>query len=164
MVQVATSADISGGLVAGHDGSKASHEAVRWAARTAVALGLPLHIVRTWTLTTAPRPASATMSYVPALTEFEAAVREALESDVARLGLPSECRVELHVVHGGAARRLLEAAAKADLLVVGARGAGGFLGLMLGSTADQLVRHAPCPVTVVPASTQNRASAVQSDP
>ena len=42
------------------------------------------------------------------------------------------------------------AAAHADMLVVGTRGAGGFLGLRMGSTADQVMRHAPCPVVVVP--------------
>ena len=34
----------------------------------------------------------------------------------------------------------------ADLLVVGPRGSGGFRGLGFGSTADQVARHAPCPV------------------
>ena len=45
---------------------------------------------------------------------------------------------------------LLHAAAGAHLLVVARRGAGGFRGLGFGSTADQVVRHSPCPVVVVP--------------
>ena len=60
MIEVATSADIQGGLVVGHDGSPASAEAARWAARLAVRLGVRLHVVRTWTLSSAPRPATAT--------------------------------------------------------------------------------------------------------
>ena len=48
------------------------------------------------------------------------------------------------------ARALLEAAAGADLLVLGTRGMGGFKGLVLGSVAHQLVSHSPCPVVVVP--------------
>ena len=36
------------------------------------------------------------------------------------------------------------------MLVVGARGRGGFRGLKFGSTADQAVRYSPVPVLVVP--------------
>lgn len=43
-------------------------------------------------------------------------------------------------------------AADADLLVVGARGHSGPLGLLLGSTAQSCTRHAKCPVLVVPAT------------
>lgn len=43
-------------------------------------------------------------------------------------------------------------AANADLLVVGARGHSGPLGLLLGSTAQSCTRHARCPVLVVPAT------------
>ena len=35
-------------------------------------------------------------------------------------------------------------------IIVGVDGSGGFSRLMLGSTADQVVRHAHCPVTIVP--------------
>ena len=66
------------------------------------------------------------------------------------MGLPAACNVQLHVVHGQSSAALLEAAAGAEIVVVGRRGAGGFRGLLSGSTADQVVRYAPCPVVVVP--------------
>jgi len=46
---------------------------------------------------------------------------------------------------------LLDAAARADLLVVGTRGHGGFTGLLLGSVSQQCAHHSPCPIAIIPA-------------
>ncbi|MGY1753406.1 universal stress protein [Blastococcus sp. SYSU D01042] len=151
--EVAESVTVDGGVVVGHDGSRCAQEAVVWAARLAARAGMELHVVRAWHLTTAPRPPSWEPGYVPPLRDFETAVRDELRAHVAAEDLPEGLTVTCHVTHGPAARRLLQAAGGADLLVVGARGLGGFAGLLLGSVSDQCVRHAPCPVTVVRSGT-----------
>ena len=151
MSDLAESVDVRGGVVVGHDGSEPAARATRWAARMAVLLDVPLQVVRAWTITSAPRPKTASPGYVPPITDFEQAVRQRLEADVASLELPEGCKVHCHVLHAAPARALLNTAEHADLLVVAARGTGGFRGLMFGSTADQVTRHAPCPVTIIPA-------------
>jgi len=44
---------------------------------------------------------------------------------------------------------LLEQSEGADMLVVGSRGLGGFVGLVVGSVSQQCLHHAKCPVVVV---------------
>ena len=151
MSDLAESVDVRGGVVVGHDGSEFAARATLWAARIAVLLDVPLQVVRAWSITSAPRPKTASPGYVPPITDFERAVRQRLEADVASLDLPGDCTVHCHVLHAAPARALLNTAEHADLLVVAARGIGGFRGLMFGSTADQVTRHAPCPVTIIPA-------------
>ncbi|MCZ2829253.1 universal stress protein [Modestobacter sp. VKM Ac-2986] len=147
---VSTRAVVDGGIVVGHDGSDHARDALVWAATLAERASWPLHVVRAWRIATAPQPASWESGYVPPLTDFEAAVQADLEADVAAvLGAERAAGVTCHVVHTAPAQALVEAAEGADLLVVGARGRGGFAGLLLGSVSDQVTRHAPCAVTVV---------------
>jgi nucleotide-binding universal stress UspA family protein len=56
----------------------------------------------------------------------------------------------------GCAGTLVELSRGAELLVVGTRGSGGFDGLRLGSVADAALRHADCPVLVVPTASPGR--------
>ena len=62
------------------------------------------------------------------------------------------------LAEGPAAEVLLRAAERADLLVMGSRGRGGFAGLLLGSVSQQSARHAPCPVVIVPSQWQARGA------
>jgi nucleotide-binding universal stress UspA family protein len=41
---------------------------------------------------------------------------------------------------------------KCDLIVLGSRGHGGVMGLLLGSVADYVARHSKVPVVIVPAN------------
>ncbi|NEK85017.1 universal stress protein [Blastococcus saxobsidens] len=149
MDEVSEVVQIDGGVVVGHDGSKCAQEALLWAGRLARRADLDLHVVRAWSMTTAPQPSSWEVGYVPPLADWEKAVLDELTAHVAAAGLDPAVRVHCHAVHRAPVQAMLGAAEGANLLVVGARGKGGFAGLLLGSVSDQLVHHAPCPVTVI---------------
>ena len=88
--------------------------------------------------------------YAPSLKEYEEAVRADLLNDVREvLGAEPGCEVTVHPVHAAAAPALIAASKRADLVVIGSRGLGGFRGLLLGSVSEQVVRHAECPVVVI---------------
>jgi nucleotide-binding universal stress UspA family protein len=140
---------VEGGIVVGHDGSKCAQEALVWAGRLARRADLDLHVVRAWSIMSAPRPRGWSPGYVPPLPEWEKAVMDELTAHVRAAGLDPAVRVTCHAVHKAPAPALIAAGEGANLLVMGARGRGGFRGLLLGSVSDQLVHHAPCPVTVV---------------
>lgn len=140
---------VDGGIVVGHDGSSCSQEALLWASRLAGRADLDVHVVRAWSMTTAPQPSSWSPGYVPPLPDWAKAVHDELTAHVAAAGLDPAVRVTCHVVHRAPTPALLAAAEGADLLVLGARGRGGFAGLLLGSVSGQCVQHAPCPVTVI---------------
>ena len=66
--------------------------------------------------------------------------------DVDVMGIVPQARA----VQGSASSAILDAAADASLVVVGARGHPKLPGSLLGSVSDQVVHHATCPVVVVP--------------
>ena len=142
--------DLDGGIAVGLDGSAASCHALKAAADEAACRQAELHVVRAWSLRTAPRPPDFPPGAVPSLDEYKQAVLEDTERLVSRkLGDELDISMQLHVVHSPPPQALLSASRGAELLVVGHRGRGGFSGLMLGSVAEQCVRHAACPVLVV---------------
>ncbi|GIX47207.1 MAG: hypothetical protein KatS3mg131_1418 [Candidatus Tectimicrobiota bacterium] len=96
------------------------------------------------------RPPLGEASWLSYLAEVEAEAREALERRLARVreaGLEGEAVV----VHGIPWQEIVAQAQarKADLVVVGTHGRSGLLHALLGSVAEKVVRHAPCPVLVV---------------
>ena len=133
------------GVVVGDDGSADGAAAVRYAAQEAGRRGVPLHVVTAYSVLSAPRPADLPFGYVATEEEMEAAVLARLHERWG--GLAGDVR--FHAVHAPAAKVLIVAGLTADLVVVGARGVGGFDAQLLGSVADQVVHHAHAPVVVV---------------
>lgn len=138
-------------IVVGVDGSETSVRAAAWAGHLAEVNDATLELVMVQQWTAAP-PLGAPYTMVPIPVpdpeELRRAGRVQLEHLVSGLSL-DRLDVERTIVEGPVARRLLERAADANLLVVGSRGMGGFKGLLFGSVSHRVLHHAPCPVAVV---------------
>lgn len=134
-------------IVVGVDGSPASVRALQQAVELAAALGAEVDAVHTWLVSYG----ATELSMMPAVpsTELQAAAEQTLAEAVAAVDTKG-VTVNRIVTEGDAASTLLEAAEGADMLVVGSRGHGGFVGLLLGSVSHKVIHHAPCPVLVVP--------------
>ena len=137
----------SGRIVVGVDGSEASKDALRWAIAQAERTGMSLEAIMTWEQTTA-----AYQFGMPRPTEFglgpyyDRAVHGVVQ-EVA--GAHPGVEVSAVAIEGDAAKVLVAAAKNAGLLVVGTRGHGEIVGILLGSVSEYCATHARCPVVVV---------------
>ncbi|GAA2143436.1 universal stress protein [Kitasatospora kazusensis] len=140
-------------VVVGIDGTDASHDAVDWAADEARQRRGSLHLLHAWF-------GEMAQAFTGRATHLSRdAGEEALgaAAEQARLRHP-DLAVTTELVDGHARDAVLAAAGEAELLVLGARGSGGFPRLLVGSTSLDAAARAACPVVVVhPAA--DRASA-----
>jgi Universal stress protein UspA and related nucleotide-binding proteins len=135
-------------ILVGVDGSRAGLEAAGWAAREAALRHVPLRVVHAvpgWVLET-----GETGRYAGVARWMREGAETVLAGGVDRArreapGLEVDCAL----LPGDPRPALIEAAARAGLLVVGNHGLGGFRGLLLGSVAQGVAAHAPCDVVVV---------------
>jgi universal stress protein A len=69
----------------------------------------------------------------------------------AQESFPTGCPCEVHVAVGDPYQKLMELARriKPDLIVMSTHGRGGVAHLVIGSVAEKVIRHAPCPVFVI---------------
>ena len=61
------------------------------------------------------------------------------------------CEIHTEIIEGNAAEAIIDVAVtrKSDVIVMGSRGLGRLAGLLLGSTSQKVLAHAPCPVLIV---------------
>jgi len=142
-------------IVVGVDGSAGSAEALRWAVAAGERRQEPVVAVMAWGYLD-QRHTTGQAEFDPDYGEpqAQAALDEALASALGdRAG-----DVEGKLVCGLAADSLLAETGPEDLLVVGARGLGGFKGLLLGSVSQRCLNNTKGPVAVV------RAGAAEDGP
>ena len=126
-------------VVVGVDGSRSSVKAANWAVAEAGRLGAELRLVL--------------VNDDPARDQYaEDAVRKiAVKCRAHEPGID----VTGEVTRGHPVEELLRRSATAQLVVVGARGHGGFEDALLGGVSLNVATHASCPVAAVRADTPN---------
>jgi nucleotide-binding universal stress UspA family protein len=144
-------------IVVGVDDSKEARSALRWAAEQARLRSAPLKVVHAFQ----PHHLAGVFGIAKLQPDsvWRADARRWL-TDVVRKEIGDDfCDLELepHAAQDGPAAALLAAAAGAALLVVGSRGRGATGSALHGSVSSVVLRHAPCPVVVVPRGTGERA-------
>jgi nucleotide-binding universal stress UspA family protein len=136
-------------IVAGVDGSPSSLAALRWAVRQAEFTGATVDAVIAWHYPVLAVPIGPAPVAMLETADFEKGADETISDAISAAVGTSRVPVSAQVKEGNAAQVLLDAAAGADLLVVGSRGHGGFAEALLGSVSQHCVHHAPCAVVIV---------------
>jgi len=136
-------------VVVGVDGSANSKDALRAAYRLAQALRVRLEVLMCWEDSLFDEGFyGAAVSVDPEAFRITADQRlQAVLAEVFGPHLPEDIAPVL--LRGRTADLLIDASRQAQLLVVGRRGVGGVLGLLVGSVTNACVSHAHCPVLVV---------------
>lgn len=139
----------TGHIVVGLDGSDLSDAAMTFACEAAAARGVSLVAVHTWF----DMDVSATWVRLPSTIDWDFLQSEEEREFAARVGawqgkFPN-VDIRPLVVRDRPGHALLRHAAGAQLVVVGSRGRGAFIGLGLGSVSQTMLHHAECPVAVV---------------
>ncbi|TFH15456.1 MAG: universal stress protein [Acidimicrobiales bacterium] len=132
-------------IVVGTDGSDHADHAVRWAADEADRRGCELVIVHVWKY-----GYHLTMNGIDRADDFAPVDAELiLDRAVQTARSLSGANVRGELIEGDEADSLLELSESADLLVLGARGRGGFRAMLFGSIASAAATHSSCPTVIV---------------
>jgi nucleotide-binding universal stress UspA family protein len=132
-----------GRIVVGVDGSPESLGGLRWAVQQAALTGSHIEAIFGW-----QEPQHYRLTSAGETENWREIAAPILGEAIRSLGAPETARITEKVARGHPAQILIVASARADLLVVGWRGQGGFVGMLLGSVSRYVIAHATCPVLV----------------
>jgi nucleotide-binding universal stress UspA family protein len=148
-------------IVVGVDGSPAGRAALRYAVQTAARTNGTVTAISAWHWDGAA--IAPLVDATPGDAKQRADRVMAAELDSIRSEFGSSVPVTGEVIQGGPAADVLVRASKdADLLVIGSHGHSRMYHAVLGSVSDRCVRHATCPVVVIPAGAYERDLATAS--
>lgn len=134
-------------IVVGVDGTPTAQTALTFAMREARLRGSALDVVTTWMWDVdSGNPSLGIPSDIAR--RVRAAQDIAISSALAATAAPPV--ITRHVIEGAAGEELVRVARNADYLVVGSSHKNVLKRALLGSVSQYCVRHATCPVVVVP--------------
>jgi nucleotide-binding universal stress UspA family protein len=133
-------------IVVGVDGSPQSELALRWARNLAETMGATIDAVTAWEI---PMTAYGWPNFPVGWEPDKDAATMLAHATKSAFGDDAPVGLSLIVREGNATKVLLDASEGAQLLIVGSRGHGGFVGLLIGSVSASCAEHASCPVLVV---------------
>ena len=133
-------------IVVGVDGSAAASNALEFAIEEARLRNAELHIIYAYPVIERHITGSTGKDYYE---QVEEEAKEFIQEMVKSAPSTDGINAQWLGVPGNPAEVLIEASSDATILVVGSRGVGGFMGLLMGSVSEQSVRHSHCPVLVV---------------
>jgi nucleotide-binding universal stress UspA family protein len=137
-------------IVVGVDGSKESRLALVWACQESQRAGVPITVMSAWSVPTMPSVPPYGGFPWEGTPDIGAATRSMVTEMTSEvLADFPDLEVSQHVVSGNAAHELIKLSETADLVVVGARGHGGFAGMLIGSVSQHVLAHSACTVVVV---------------
>jgi nucleotide-binding universal stress UspA family protein len=132
-------------VAVGFDGMTESQAALEEAAKLARRFGASMRIIGV----SPPMPPMGAAAAAQAAVDPEPDFQTRLHRAAAEL--PPELRALPVLERGDPVQKLLEGAEMGvDLLVLGSRGFGPVMRLLIGSVSSRVIRAAPCPVMIVP--------------
>lgn len=139
---------MNAGIVVGIEGTPAGRAALEWAMREGMLRGRPVTVVHA-----CGQPFGRE---VRAMSDLEARRASACMLDAAVAEAERAVGGKPEIIersrHGAAAKILLEEAQDAELLVLGRGHRLGVVDVVGQSVSAECVRHAPCPVVIIPGS------------
>ena len=139
----------SGPVVLGVDGSATGEAAIAFAFEAAAERGAELLAVHSWAEPGMTGPLPSETAVVVDIDRVKNAEKRLMAGRLAHwIEKYPSVTVRQLLVHGSPAETLLSHARSAQLIVVGNRGRGGIVGMLLGSTSLTLITHSPVPVVV----------------
>jgi nucleotide-binding universal stress UspA family protein len=137
-------------ILVGVDGSPATRTALEWAGDEAVLHGSEIVALTAYLAPLPPSTGTVSVHEAQSSTEAASKAAEQLLMDTVRdvLGEDPPVLVQPRVREGNSVKLLIDLSEEADVVVIGSRGRGGFVGLLLGSVSQNVAAHAKWTVVV----------------